>query len=80
MSTQARTSEEYLAGERTLYISMICSPARLVTLPHLIGRLASVVETFLVSSPEEQHASTTLLQEKHLLHIRLPGEIVNIIS
>ena len=49
---------------------------------HLIGGLASVVETFPVCSPEEQHASTTLLQEQHLLYLSFPllGNIVNIIS
>ena len=40
---------------------MICRWGKFVIF-HLIGGLARVVETFLVSSPEEQQAGATVLQ------------------
>ena len=51
-----RSSEEYLAGQETSQPSQSLS-----NISHLIGSLASVVQTFLVGSSEEQHAGTTLL-------------------
>ena len=42
-------------------VSMICSQG-LFDIFHLIGRLSCVVQTFLVGSPEEQHAGTAVLQ------------------